>query len=100
MIRKGDFKYVYGHGADEQLFDLRDDLGEWHNLAGDPAHQGIQAALRQQFLSHFDPAAIDRAVRISQERRLLLKDAMSRGKPTRWDYRLKPTDVDPAGVAK
>ena len=38
MITNGKFKYnVYSYGArNEQLFDLKNDKGEEHNLAYDP----------------------------------------------------------------
>ena len=48
MIRKGDFKYVYIHGHEGQLFNLRLDPGEWHNLAASAAHHDIAASLRQR----------------------------------------------------
>jgi hypothetical protein len=47
-------------------------------------------------LSRFDPAAIDRAVRLSQQRRLLMKEAMKTGEPTRWDYEPEEADSAPA----
>ncbi len=45
MCRKGPFKYVYHtppdekHPAARELYDLRSDPGEWHNLAAHPAQQ-------------------------------------------------------------
>jgi arylsulfatase A-like enzyme len=44
-----DWKYIewpeFGY---QQLFDLRDDPGEAHNLAGQPAHASRQETMRQQ----------------------------------------------------
>jgi choline-sulfatase len=86
MIREGDFKYVHITGGGRQLFHLRDDPGEWKNLAGEAKYRDAETRLSQRLLRQFDPPAIDAAVRISQQRRLLMKAAMTTGRPTRWDY--------------
>jgi choline-sulfatase len=84
MIRKGQFKYIYVHGHDEQLFDLRTDPGEWHNLAGDPSYGDLKRALQARILAQFDPDAIDAEVQASIRRRQLIREAMVRT-GTRWD---------------
>jgi choline-sulfatase len=86
MIREGDFKYVHITGGGCQLFNLRDDPGEWKNLSGDSKHREVETRLRERLLREFNPQAIDAAVRVSQQRRLLMKAAMSAGQRTRWDY--------------
>lgn len=84
MLRQGRFKYIYVHGHDEQLFDLEADPTERHNLAADPAHADLAAAMRLRILERFDPDAIDRAVMESIARRALIRDAMLVN-GTRWD---------------
>lgn len=84
MVRQGQYKYVYLHGYDSQLFDLEADPGEWHNLAGQPQVAELEAELKALILNRFDPDAIDEAVKLSVARRKLLKKAMQITR-TRWD---------------
>ena len=58
MIRSGHWKLVYYHGARPQLFDLKADPDEMHDLAESPSHAGIRDALRAKILSGWDPDAI------------------------------------------
>lgn len=48
MVRTADFKHItYRGDSASQLFDLRADPGETHNLAGDPAQAGTVANLKR-----------------------------------------------------
>lgn len=53
MIRQGDWKYVYHtradetHGPERELYQLRDDPKELHNLSGDPTQQARIAAMHE-----------------------------------------------------
>jgi choline-sulfatase len=84
MARQGQYKYIYVHRHDEQLFDLQADPGEWHNLAADAAHAVIKERLRKAILARFDPDEIDRRVQASIRRRQLAREAMNLTQ-TRWD---------------
>jgi choline-sulfatase len=84
MVRQGRYKYVYIHGYDSQLFDLENDPGEWHNLAGQPDFAAIEAHLKALILSRFDPDAIEAQVSASVRRRWLIKRAMDIS-GVRWD---------------
>jgi choline-sulfatase len=84
MARQGQYKYIYVHRHDEQLFDLQADPGEWHNLASDPAYEAVCAKLLAAILAQFDPDEIDRHVQASIRRRQLAREAMNLTK-TRWD---------------
>jgi choline-sulfatase len=85
MIRRAQYKYIYIHGYDEQLFDLE-------NVAADPAWKDVATDLRRRILAHFDPEDIERAVSASIKQRWLVKSAMVRTR-TRWDAepRFDPT---------
>ena len=63
MIRQGQYKYVYIHDYESQLFDLEADPGEWHNLAGNPEYKEIETQLKTRMLEKFDPDAIEEAGR-------------------------------------
>lgn len=85
MVRRGRYKYIYIHGHGSQLFDLEADPGEWHNLAGQPGRQELEAELRGLILARFDPDRIEAEGAASVARRLVIKAAMERN-DTRWDY--------------
>jgi choline-sulfatase len=72
MMRPGTYKYVYIHHYEDQLFDLAEDSGEWHNLIGDPAHAKVAAAMRSRILARFDPDAIKARVDESYRRRMVI----------------------------
>jgi choline-sulfatase len=84
MIRRGQFKYIYVHGRDEQLFDLEADPGEWNSLAGDPDYRELAQEMREQILQQFDPEAIDAEVEAGIRRRQIVCSAM-KATGTRWD---------------
>lgn len=87
MARQGRFKYVCAYGHDEQLFDLEADPEERCDLSGRAETRDAQARLRAAVLDRFDPDAIAADLPRSRRERRLMRDAMTRGRATRWDYR-------------
>ena len=85
MVRRGAHKYIHIHGHDEQLFDLSQDPGEWHNIAKDPSAAPIRDALRQLILDRFDPDAIADDVLQSLYRRRVIKASMA-SSGTSWAH--------------
>jgi choline-sulfatase len=79
MIRKGDWKYLYFAGDEPLLFNLKDDPGEFRNLAGEKSAAAIQKELHGILTGLLDPDAVsDRAFR-EQER--VLNQMVARMKP-------------------
>jgi len=71
MLRKGDWKYLYFSGDDPLLFNLKDDPGEFMNLAGRPDTAAIQKQLHQHLLSLVAPDAVTRRAFDAQDRVLM-----------------------------
>jgi choline-sulfatase len=51
MIRSGQWKYTYWVHDLPELYDLKNDPGELHNLAAEPEHAAIANELRAQLIS-------------------------------------------------
>lgn len=84
MVRNGEFKYMYTHEHDEQLFNLTTDPYETNDLSNDCAFQTTKSKLKQQLFESWDPAAIDQRVRVSQRRRIAINNTP--GTQPTWDY--------------
>jgi choline-sulfatase len=72
MIKRGDHKYCYYVGHPPQLFDVRRDPDERHDLASDPAHARLVEDLHGELLRIGDPTALDARAHADQARRLAL----------------------------
>jgi arylsulfatase A-like enzyme len=52
-LTDGRHKYIYyAPTGQQELFDLQDDPGELHDLAGDPAHAGLAKEWRDRMIAH------------------------------------------------
>ena len=54
-----DWRYIRYYNGTEELYHLRDDPNEWHNLADRPEHAGVKQQLAEQAPQSFAPAATD-----------------------------------------
>jgi choline-sulfatase len=86
MLRRGRLKLVHSPADPDQLYDVIADPLERNNLAEDPGHAGVLAQLRSEVAARWDLPRIDRQVRQSQQRRLAVDGALSRGADTPWDF--------------
>lgn len=84
MLRCGRFKYVYIHGYEDQLFDLGEDPGEWHNLIQVPDYLDVAQQMQSRILDVVDPEDVAARVEASYHRRMLIQEAMERN-GTSWD---------------
>jgi hypothetical protein len=48
--RSRDHRYILYSNGEEELYDHRTDLFEWHNLAGQAKHAAVKAELRRELL--------------------------------------------------
>jgi choline-sulfatase len=55
MIRQGDWKLIYYHGLEPQLFNLAEDPGELVDRAGDPACRTVRDELTGRILADWNP---------------------------------------------
>lgn len=86
MIRRGAFKYIHCDGDPPQLYDVRNDPGERHNLGADPNHTDMAVAFAQEVAHRWDSAALRDKVMASQASRHALHAAMEAGGRTHWDH--------------
>ena len=85
-LRDGDFKLVLCAADAPLLFDLARDPHELTNLAADPDHAEVFAALREKAAARWDLAAYDAEVRESQARRWIVYEALREGAYFPWDH--------------
>ncbi len=83
MIRSGDWKFNYYHGGPHQLFNLKSDPDEMHNLIDDRASAIIAGGLQEKLLSGWDPDKINRQIEAGNRQKAILKS---------WAQAVKPRD--------
>ncbi|MBX3072026.1 MAG: sulfatase-like hydrolase/transferase [Thermomicrobiales bacterium] len=76
MLRRGRDKLNYSLGDPLELFDIEGDPDELTNLATDPAYASIRDALLNDLLGRWDPVALEKQVRASQEARKLIEETV------------------------
>lgn len=92
MIRRGRYKFVYSEQDPALLYDLEDDPDEVVNLAAAPEHAGLVAAFRAEVEAKWDLPTLSAEVRRSQDRRLLIREAMAQGAAADWDRTATPSE--------
>jgi choline-sulfatase len=86
MIRRGRWKFICCETDPDQLFDLKSDPHELVNLAKEPEHHDLLANLRAECARRWPAQPIAERVMTSQRNRLMLFQALRRGKNFPWDY--------------
>ena len=86
MIRRDRWKYVSCAGDPPQLYDVSADPHELRNLAGDPKHAKVAQAFAAEVAAKWNSAAIRAQVVESQRNRILIQEALLKGKITPWDF--------------
>jgi choline-sulfatase len=85
-LRDGRFKLMLCEHDEPLLFDLESDPHELKNLAADPAHAEVLAAMTDTATLRWDLQRFDADVRASQARRRVVYDALRNGAYSPWDY--------------
>jgi choline-sulfatase len=85
MIRRGTLKFIHSPGDPDQLYDLKTDPLEQHNIASDGAQAARVAALRKECARRWNMDEISQAVIASQRRRRYLNEVL-RAQNVSWDY--------------
>jgi len=68
MLRQGQFKFNYYVGFDPELFDLKHDPLELHNLVPEKSHTDRVQYFEQQLRELLDPEAVDEKAKADQAR--------------------------------
>ena len=77
MALKDTNKYVYIHGYEECLYDLKEDPHEFTNVIGDKRYSSIHKELKSALLKKFDPDEIAIKARRSQKNRRFIHNSES-----------------------
>ena len=86
LVRRGRHKFVWSAPDGAQLYDLEADPHELSNLVGVPEHLDLVADFTAEVLERWDPVALDREVRRSQEARATVDRALRQGRFHAWDF--------------
>ena len=86
MIRRDDWKLIWGPSQPAALYDLAADPFEEADLANDPAHAARLADLIAEAERVWDAPALQRKIDTSIARRLLIRQAHDQGVAPAWDY--------------
>ena len=86
MLRQGAWKFISCDADSDQLFNLDADPLENDNLAGQPVHAERVEHYRALLAKRFDRARIYADVLASQKSRLVVFQALTKGKLYPWDY--------------
>jgi choline-sulfatase len=86
MIRRGRWKFISTPSDPDQLFDLEADPLELHNVASDGRSHDVVTEFRSEVARRWDLEALDRAVRESQQARLIVFRALQQGSVYPWDF--------------
>jgi len=73
MLRRGDYKFICYFEEEPELFNLKNDPGEFNNLAKDPLYSQVVSTMQKELLSFWHPDKLKKTVIESQQRRLMLR---------------------------
>jgi choline-sulfatase len=86
MIRRGQFKYIYGNDGLSMLFDLFEDPKEINDLSGHPDYADVKKAFVKEIQENWDLKALKQKIIQNQKNRLLIFKALMAGKRHFWEF--------------
>jgi choline-sulfatase len=86
MVKKDKLKYISSGIDPEQMFDLATDPEELVNLIGNPDYADEYKQLSALAKQKWDMEALSENIKLSQTRRLFLRQALRMGETPDWDY--------------
>jgi len=101
MVRRDEWKLIYYHGMEPQLFNLAEDPGEVVDRAQDPACQTIRNELTGQILTEWNPELIAAKMAAKRKDNAVLRAWAKETAPAdqhRWDLRPEMNYLVPNGV--
>jgi choline-sulfatase len=91
MIRQDEWKLIYYHGQEPQLFNLSEDPDELVDRAGDPGCQQVRRELTQLALDGWDPERVRSQMTVKRaENQILRTWAKNTGPTEQYRWPLKP----------
>jgi len=84
MIREKNLKYIHCELDPPMLFDLDKDPHELNNVASVAEYADARASLEKAVHTHWDLETLDRDIKLSQARRLMLREVLATGPMTRY----------------
>ena len=86
MLRLDGWKYIYSRTDPAMLFNLGCDSQELNNLAGTSEGSAIEKRMQAVIHERWDYGALEKKILLSQQRRLLVQEALLQGRWTGWDF--------------
>ncbi len=93
MVRRDDWKLIWGPTHPAQLYDLGSDPDEETDLGADPANALKRDALIAEAQAAWDAEELQARIDRSISRRLLIRKAHDVGDAPRWDYVVPQSDA-------
>ena len=93
MIRTDDWKFIYYHGYNNQLFNLKNDPDEMQNLSGLKEYSKIETKLNEKILKDWKPQKIKKTIESKINSKKILKAwAQSVHPPDKYKWETKAED--------
>ncbi len=92
MVRQGDYKLMTSSVDGHLLFNVAEDPHELHNLATQAEHQAVLEALLAVATKQWDEQQLSKDIKLSQQRRRLIREALCQGAPVSWNHDESPQE--------